>query len=180
MIGKYVSDTGGMFGANCGSYAQKIFNDHKIFPTLIDWANSNKELIAFETCPLDCSGEWNNSAPSITECTDGYYTKPFISDPATPMNGGLSCMEIAKRNLIPINTNTAATPYFNNEKIFTRTSMIKKVERKPSIANTADVYARKRSDTCATIADTESTANRISEISRQHTTKNNIVARRSK
>lgn len=109
MIGKYVSDTGGMFGANCGSYAQKIFNDHKIFPTLIDWANSNKELIAFETCPLDCSGEWNNSAPSITECTDGYYTKPFISDPATPMNGGLSCMEIAKRNLIPINTGSTPT-----------------------------------------------------------------------
>mmetsp|Transcript_100437 Transcript_100437/g.259415 ORF Transcript_100437/g.259415 Transcript_100437/m.259415 type:complete len:209 (-) Transcript_100437:331-957(-) len=65
-------------------------------------------------------------------------------------------------SLTPMKIRTAATPYLSSEKRRTSTSMMKKVARRPSIANTAEVYARKRSFTWATIALTESTAKRRS------------------
>merc|ERR1740130_46289 len=80
-------------------------------------------------------------------------------------------------SLTPMNTRTIATPYFSKENKCTNTSMMKNVARRPSIAKTAQVYARKRSGTCATIALTESTANKISLISKHDTTRNSIVAR---
>lgn len=40
-------------------------------------------------------------------------------------------------SLIPIKTKTNATPYFNNENNFTKTSIMKNIDRNPNIAKTA-------------------------------------------
>mmetsp|Transcript_106797 Transcript_106797/g.278875 ORF Transcript_106797/g.278875 Transcript_106797/m.278875 type:complete len:207 (-) Transcript_106797:831-1451(-) len=92
------------------------------------------------------------------------------------MPGG-TCHTRDRISLTPMKTSTAATPYFSSENSLASTSMMKKVARRPSIAKTADVYARNRSLTCATMALTESTAKRMSLISRQHRTRKSMVAR---
>merc|ERR1719316_2460161 len=122
---------------------------------------------------------------SLLPCLRRYFSynqearieEPRVAKRMMQTTPGGMCTSLPRINLMPMKTRIAATPYLRNWKSWTSSSTMKNIARRPSIAKTAEVYAKKRSGTWATIALTESTANRISLISKQITTRKSIVAR---
>ena len=92
-LGKYTSDTG-KFGIGCETTVRNIFSDHGIKADTFEYNANGSVFIGSGNCQMDCSGYWFNN-PS---CNDGYITHSFITDPNTPKNNGITCLEQAKRS----------------------------------------------------------------------------------